>query len=110
MHVQMLHFLMGVFTVVHEQPVATLQHPFGPGHLTGSARQAHHRIGVFRAQLPIGDNMLFRHDQHMDGRAGLDVAKGDDILILLPKPSLLPRDAPLSTLDDSTITRRRNIS
>jgi len=39
----------------------------------------------------------------------LQLGVGDELLLLLPRPSLLPRDAPLSTLDDSTVTQRMAI-
>jgi len=40
----------------------------------------------------------------------LAVRKGEEILLRLEKPSLLPRDAPLSTDDDSSIAMRLNVS
>jgi ABC-type antimicrobial peptide transport system permease subunit len=36
----------------------------------------------------------------------LDVKVGDDVLVRVDKPSLLSRDAPLSTIEDATVTLR----
>lgn len=36
----------------------------------------------------------------------LQVAVGDEVLLRVPKPSLLSRDAPLSTIEDATVTLR----
>jgi len=41
--------------------------------------------------------------------AQLDVREGEEILLRLEKPSLLPRDAPLSTDADSSIAMRLNV-
>ena len=41
--------------------------------------------------------------------AQLDVREGEEILLRLEKPSLLPRDAPLSTYEDSSVAMRLNV-
>jgi len=41
--------------------------------------------------------------------AQLDVREGEEILLRLEKPSLLPRDAPLSTDEDSSVAMRLNV-
>jgi ABC-type antimicrobial peptide transport system permease subunit len=60
-----------------------------------------------RMTTPDGGEGVALNDQLA---RSLGVKVGDDVLLRVDKPSLLSRDAPLSTIDDATVTLRLPVS
>jgi len=76
--VQVRDLLAAVFAVVGDETVAAGIQPERTGDLLGKCRQPGHRLGI---DILKALNVLFGDDQHMDGCFGVEVMKGEKIIV-----------------------------
>ena len=83
MHMQVVHLLTAVPVAVDDQPVTVFGDAFATRQITRDREHMTDEGFIGILDVVGGRDRLVRHDQHMHGCTGLDVAKRRDPIILV---------------------------
>jgi hypothetical protein len=82
MHVNVKHGLSRAFLAVHHQTVAVLVKALVPPHLGRRQQEPGQEVAVLGAEVIGRCNVLLGDEQDVDGGLGVDVRKGEDMIVL----------------------------
>jgi len=85
---QVEHGLPGALLAVHDQPITALVHSLIHGDLGRCVEEPRDFGGMGLSHVVCGRDVRSGHDQHVNGGLRMNVAKRDNVIILVEKISV----------------------